>query len=663
MKLIKCYISSFGKLQDFSYDFSSGLNTIIEDNGWGKSTFATFIKAMFYGLNSSKRSVAENERIKYRPWNSTQKFGGYIVFEWGKNQFKIERFFGAKEAEDTIRLFDVKSGKEFPNTENLGKRIFEIDEEGFLSTTYFSQKDFEIKSNSSLTAKFNSVCEVQDTDVFDKALLKLDEKAKTFKHRGDKGLISDTKREVADVDYEIERTAKSAQTAKLLNTEVQALEKEVEELKNITAKLTEKVTKAGEIEALKVKKLNYDQLLVEKEEYTNQLSKVDKVLNGKLVTQDDVNNYVVCNQDLLTASTNVKILTQDIDNLRSKIVEQPKQSKNNMFLLLIPIIAVLCSIGCMFINPILGVAILVVAIASGIILLSTRKNVKKEASIDLSPIINEKQEQLNKYLALEEQISSTIDKFIEGFNVGECQDRHSALNAISNAITERENLQVNVKNIDQKIQNINVNENSFVDMNDVDFDLNSIRKQLQNYQLEYTKKSNQLADKRASLTTHENYANSVVELQSKREELNQKLLEYAENYKTLTATIEYLKKADENLKIKYRAPLQNSLNRYLTLIAESELKAQIDIDLNVSIEESDGTKSTDYYSKGYQNLFEICKRFALTDVLFTKEKPFIILDDPFYNLDDKKIAQAIKLVQDLSTEYQIIYFVCHESRT
>ena len=54
MKLINCYISSFGKLQDFSYDFSSGLNTVIEDNGWGKSTFATFIKAMFYGLNSKK---------------------------------------------------------------------------------------------------------------------------------------------------------------------------------------------------------------------------------------------------------------------------------------------------------------------------------------------------------------------------------------------------------------------------------------------------------------------------------------------------------------------------------------------------------------------------------------------------------------------------------
>ena len=154
MKLVSCYVSSFGKLKDFSYDFTGGLNTVKEDNGWGKSTLATFTKAMFYGLDgSAKRTISENERKKYKPWNSTETFGGSINFEWGGKEFKIERFFGNKETDDTLRLYDVKTGKSFTNTEDLGKRIFEIDEEGFLSTTYFSQKDFEIKSNTSITAK------------------------------------------------------------------------------------------------------------------------------------------------------------------------------------------------------------------------------------------------------------------------------------------------------------------------------------------------------------------------------------------------------------------------------------------------------------------------------------------------------------------------------
>ena len=171
MKLINCHIYAFGNLKDFSYDFSDGLNTIKEENGWGKSTLAAFIKAIFYGLNGdNKKNLAENERHKYKPWNSTEKFGGSVVFEWKGKSYKLERFFGNKQSEDTVRIFDVETGKQFPNTENLGKRIFGIDEEGFLSTTYLSQKDFEVKSNTSITAKYNEVCEMQDADIFDKAV-------------------------------------------------------------------------------------------------------------------------------------------------------------------------------------------------------------------------------------------------------------------------------------------------------------------------------------------------------------------------------------------------------------------------------------------------------------------------------------------------------------
>ena len=36
MKLIKCHIENFGKLSDFTYDFTDGCNTVCEGNGWGK---------------------------------------------------------------------------------------------------------------------------------------------------------------------------------------------------------------------------------------------------------------------------------------------------------------------------------------------------------------------------------------------------------------------------------------------------------------------------------------------------------------------------------------------------------------------------------------------------------------------------------------------------
>jgi uncharacterized protein YhaN len=156
MYLKKCYVSSFGKLKDYTLEFNNGLNTVKEDNGWGKTTLATFIKVMFYGIDNGRKGILDSERKKYKPWNSTEKFGGYIEFDRNGKTFRLERYFGNKESEDTVRLTDVATGKDYKDTDNLGKRIFGIDEDGFKSTTYFGQKDFEIKSNTSITEKFNS---------------------------------------------------------------------------------------------------------------------------------------------------------------------------------------------------------------------------------------------------------------------------------------------------------------------------------------------------------------------------------------------------------------------------------------------------------------------------------------------------------------------------
>ena len=78
MRLTKLYIAGFGNLQDFTYAFSGGINVVSAPNGWGKSTFAAFLRAMFYGLGDSRaRSVAENVRKRYTPWGGGS-FGGGV---------------------------------------------------------------------------------------------------------------------------------------------------------------------------------------------------------------------------------------------------------------------------------------------------------------------------------------------------------------------------------------------------------------------------------------------------------------------------------------------------------------------------------------------------------------------------------------------------------
>lgn len=667
MKLIRCYVATFGKLKNFSYEFSDGLNNFKEDNGWGKSTLATFIKAMFYGITSGKRSVAENERLKYRPWNSTERFGGNIEFEWGNKQFKIERYFGAKESEDTLKLFDAITGKEFSNTVNLGQRIFEIDEEGFLSTTYFAQKDFEIKSNSSLTAKFNSVCEIQDAQTFDKALLKLEDRSKHYKYRGDKGLIPDTKREIFAVSEEIAQAEKASVVIKTLKEETKQLSLQVENLKNSSSQLADKVSYAGKLEAISVKKERYKDLLEEKANAIKEKENADIILRGRMPREEELQTFLDCYNETVGITATKKAIESEIDGIKYKL-SQIKESKKikplkNISIIFSVLFFVLGFVG-VFSNIILSIVgfLLSLCFICLFIICVSGKKVNGEKSVYLT-MLNEqekKKEEIEKLLA---EYLNKLNIYLSQYNLPKTNDMVQSFNSLKQASYMATLANEKLKKIEQAISSFENDKDMLLSNENIgNINTAGLKEQLSIVQDEYSKKANILASKKASIKAYEEIVNSLSDLENRKAQLVFKLEQYQKELDIVNLAIEYLKKADENLKIKYRAPLQESLNKYLSYI-DSEIKATIDIDLVVTVNEISGQKITDYYSKGYQNLFEICKRFALTDVLFQAEKPFIILDDPFFNLDDEKVESALSLIKKMSKDYQILYFVCHNSRS
>ena len=138
MLLKRCHILGFGKLQDFTYDFSEGFNLICTENGWGKSTFAAFLRAMFYGLpQTTKKNLDEAERKKYKPWNGGV-MGGSLVFEVNGKEYRAERTFGKKEAEDTFRLIDLSTNLDSADySAELGKELFGLDKEAYLVKHHF----------------------------------------------------------------------------------------------------------------------------------------------------------------------------------------------------------------------------------------------------------------------------------------------------------------------------------------------------------------------------------------------------------------------------------------------------------------------------------------------------------------------------------------------
>lgn len=668
MKLKKCYVYAFGNLRDYTVEFDDKLNTIKQDNGWGKSTLATFIKCIFYGFKGDKKhSVSDNERLKYMPWNSTEKFGGYVEFEWGNKLFKIERFFGSKIADDTVKLYDVETGKSYPNTDDLGRRIFEIDEDGFLSTTYFSQKDFEIKSNTSLTAKFNQVFEVQDTVKYDNAIKKLEEQSKLYKMRGDKGKIADAKRALFNLDEKISSVALCQKTAKNLAENNDLLDKELAKTKRDINDLTKQLDLSAKARIISMNKQRLSDLRLEAKRLDEQKQKIDFILNGNDLTKEQINHCQSCVNKLQEVNASEEILRSDIASYSNEIKTKAPTKNNNktpmIICLAISIIFVLFgAISFAFLPIFIGIVGLCLGVIFAVLTLVFAKKSGKKVQVDDAVIRLKEQKvtRLNELLEVKSKLDGEIRAFFIKYNL-QFTDFNDAFNKLYVLLAERDNIKVQSSKINGELQVLLQDQSLNLDVEKVE-DMQVLNQRLSESNDRYERLSRERARNLAEQTRQQEIADSLPDLQSERVAILEKIDQYTEEYDTIIKTLDYLRQADENLKIRYKKPLENSLNKYLGYILEGQKSAQIDIDLHVTIDENGKAMSTDYYSKGYQNLFEICKRFALTDVFFTKEKPFIILDDPFYNLDDKKLQASIDLIKKLSNDYQIIYFVCHESR-
>lgn len=208
MKLLSCEIAGFGVLRNETRTFTDGLNCVCAPNGEGKSTLAVFIKAMLYGLpQSTKRKLNDNERKRYQPWDGGI-YGGSLTFEVHGKRYRAERFFGAKESEDTFALTNLDTN--LPGTEysaNLGYELFGIGADAYERSTYISQRILADKpEDNDLRVKLTHLIEESgDFSTLESALDILNKKRSEYLVRGGRGLIGDTDRDLQTTESEIIR--------------------------------------------------------------------------------------------------------------------------------------------------------------------------------------------------------------------------------------------------------------------------------------------------------------------------------------------------------------------------------------------------------------------------------------------------------------------------
>ena len=311
MKLIACHIENFGKISNLSVEFSEGINVINEANGWGKSTLAGFLKAMFYGLDSKKDPKAfDKERNIYRPWQGGA-FGGEVDFEVEGRRYRISRSFGRTEKQDEFHLYDLSTNLECEDySEDIGVELFELDSASFKRSIYIAQNDCASATSDSINAKLGNLAEnTDDINNFEATsnrmkalLLQLTPDRVTGSIKRRKGLITQLEQEI--------RTFDSAEEGLL---GVKAMEAKVsdriEEMQNIRKDYAAALVIAGDDARRKELYAQYDELcqdVEKKEERMNSFKSVFPVAVPSAAELEEQMRYARLLEDAKAAVRNQK---------------------------------------------------------------------------------------------------------------------------------------------------------------------------------------------------------------------------------------------------------------------------------------------------------------------------------------------------------------------
>ena len=631
MKLIKCHIENFGKLSNYDYDFQDGLNTIKEDNGFGKTTFASFIKAMFYGLESKRNTKALIDRKKYEPWQGGS-FGGNIEFELHGKKYKIERFFEKKEVDDTFKLYDLSTNLETDDfSQNIGEEIFKLNKEAYERSTFISGQSMETSMNDSLNAKLGNILENEnDINSSEKAINALDEAIKRYKKTGGRGEINEAILEKTKLEKKLENSKIDEKTLEERKISLENIKKQIAEKIVLQENLRKELTSINEEESKKAKLGHYTLL-------KNQLEESKKNIiefSNKDNVDSDLNEKIKYNKNKL----------ENIDSKIEAVTNKLKQNKNiGLSSLAIAIVIAIITV-ILYIKKLttIGIGLSVVCLIFAFVFVA------------YSVLIAKTKGKLERKKLEKENLEDTAKTFNSIYEKQQIE-REAELNKLNS------DYELKQKNMELFEQQNNIEELTSYTPKTTVVSKDEIEKQLNSLNIE----SNKLNDEKNYIQNQIEVLETSIdtfEIENEIDEITENIEKMKQNLSILEKTKKYLNLAKEQFSSHYLKGMQDSFIKNLEILNGSKMEVNLDVNLNAEINKNGSNKKIDFLSTGYKDLIYICMRLSLIESLFEGEKPFIILDDPFVNLDEEKIENAMKLIETKAKEYQIVYFVCHESR-
>lgn len=656
MKLLSCHIENFGKLKDFTYYFEDDLNVLFAENGWGKSTFAAFLVVMFYGFDGeNRRNEDGNERLRYRPWGGGV-YGGSVTWSSGSKTYRMMRTFGARKKDDKFSLYDDATGFICSDySDRIGEELFAIDRDSFCRTVFWSQSDHETSATTSIQAKIGDLsAQPDDLPAYDAAVKRLRREAERLRPDRSSGLI----RKKED--------------------RLTILEADQARLPALTAQLEECASKEQEL----TRELN--QIRSEKQQYALSVPQNSEQTAAQKRMESSPESLSATRSGLSSARSGLISAESKLSSLKSarrrtiargqKVREQYVQVKRDLRreleasailqkkrlgriraasaagILLSVILFALCFAG-LLPRPLLVLPVLLLAASGWALWYSSRSTGSDDGSAFLAAesenilLLEEEKERYRASLRALQRKLARIEEQIRAQQIL-CERLRSKIQKLESAVSAG-------------MHSVSAGTNSAGGgaipsavartLSDFDVREEECRSQLQEIRQQSEELRGMIRDCRASQET-------IPALQAEIRNLR-------EQYNTCVKTLSYLEEARNLFTSRYMNPFLRSFRRYYGMLTgQSAESVQTDADLGIMILDQGLPRDPSLMSEGTRDMISLCRRMAMIDAMYPGEKPFLVLDDPFSNLDDERLKGGMRFLHTASLEYQILYLTCHGSR-
>lgn len=281
---IKRMTATFGALDHASLTLDEGLTVITAPNEAGKSTWAGFMKAMLYGVDTKERDKVGYlaDKNRFQPWSGAP-MSGQMELEWQGKEVTLRRSSNRSGPFQQLEAVYTASGDPLPgvNAANAGEMLLGVGKDVFTRSALVGQNASVISSTPELERRIAALATTAQEDVsFSATQRTLKDWHNRRKSNRANGLIPELEQEIARMGEALADMENARQVQMSADVRLKQLEEERQELQeesDLHRKLAQKALNT-----------RYSQALSQLEEAESQLSALpepDPVFSGMTVQQ------------------------------------------------------------------------------------------------------------------------------------------------------------------------------------------------------------------------------------------------------------------------------------------------------------------------------------------------------------------------------------------